>query len=147
MKKRTRFSLSVAVFIFLIKNNQILLLKRKNTGWMDGFWSVPAGALDGHESLSQAAAREAHEEVGVQIDDSDLVLVHTLHALTESTEWMGAFFEADIWSGEPMVCEPEKHAEVRWVNLQHLPETLIPYVRQAIEKYQKGNRYSEYGLR
>lgn len=114
---------------------------------MDGYWSVPAGALDGNESLSQAAVREAHEEVGVQINDFDPVLVHTLHAVTEGNEWIGAFFVADTWTGEPVVCEPEKHAEVRWFAIDRLPETIIPYVLQAIDNYRAGMRYSVYGWR
>jgi 8-oxo-dGTP pyrophosphatase MutT (NUDIX family) len=61
---RDRFKLSVAVFLFLIKNDSILLLKRENTGWMDGFFSVPAGSLDGSETLAAAAIRETSDEVG-----------------------------------------------------------------------------------
>lgn len=43
----------------------MLLLKRANTGHLDGFWSVPAGRLDGGESITAGAVREAYEEVGV----------------------------------------------------------------------------------
>ena len=50
MPRRERFKISIAVFLFLIKDNKILLIKRSNTGWMDGFYSVPAGSIDGSET-------------------------------------------------------------------------------------------------
>ena len=50
----TRFTLRSAVYLLLIKENQILLLRRFNTGWQDGKYSVPAGHLDGGETVKQA---------------------------------------------------------------------------------------------
>ena len=54
MPKRERFKLSLSVFLLLVKDDNVLLIKRSNTGWMDGYYSVPAGALDEHESLEEA---------------------------------------------------------------------------------------------
>ncbi|TDF93738.1 NUDIX domain-containing protein [Paenibacillus piri] len=49
----------------------VLLLKRQNTGFEDGKWSVDAGRMDGGEEVKAAAIREAKEEAGVDIDLSD----------------------------------------------------------------------------
>ncbi|HPO05902.1 MAG TPA: hypothetical protein PLQ36_02205 [Candidatus Gracilibacteria bacterium] len=43
---RERYALPVAVFMFLQKGEEILLIRRANTEWLDGFYSVPAGALE-----------------------------------------------------------------------------------------------------
>ena len=145
MPKRERFKLSLSVFLFVVRGNEILLLKRGNTGWMDGFYSVPAGALDGKETLIEAIIREANEEVAITIDASNLRHIHTMHNLTENEEWIGIFFVTDQWNGTPKVNEPEKHTEVKWVTVSELPDNTIPYVRQAIEAYQKKETYSEYG--
>jgi 8-oxo-dGTP diphosphatase len=61
-------SLPVALHVFLVdeKANKVLLLKRANTGFLDGFWSVPAGRLDEGESASVGAKRELLEEVGLK---------------------------------------------------------------------------------
>ncbi|MBU6321693.1 MAG: NUDIX domain-containing protein [Patescibacteria group bacterium] len=47
--------LPVALHVFLVKGDQMLLLKRKNTGTYDGQWSVPAGRLDAGESATSGA--------------------------------------------------------------------------------------------
>lgn len=142
--KRERFKLSVAVFLFLIKENQILLIKRANTSWMDGFYSVPAGSLDGNEALDFGACREAKEETDVNVKIENIELVHTIHCITSGEEWMGTFFATDKFEGEPKVNEPHKHSEVKWCDIDNLPENIIPYVRQAIENYRGKKYYSEY---
>lgn len=144
MTKRERYKISIAVFLFLIQENKILLIKRSNTGWMDGFYSVPAGSIDGDETLVRSIMREAKEEVNVDVKEADLHLVHTLHCLTHGEEWMGVFFIANKWKGEPTVNEPHKHSEVKWVNIHVLPGNIIPYVKQAIESYLNKSIYSEY---
>ena len=58
-------SFPVAVHIFLLRENHVRLLRRAHTGYEDGNYSVVAGHLDGGESVTQAAIREAHEEVAL----------------------------------------------------------------------------------
>lgn len=137
--------MSLSIFLFLIKGRKIVVLKRGNTGWLDGFYSVPAGALDGNETLSEAVCREAKEEVAVSVNPKDVKLVHTMHCLTEGSEWIGAFFVTKKWKGKPKLNEPEKHEEVKWNSIDSLPEDMIPYVKQALESYSNGIAYSEYG--
>ncbi len=48
---KDRFKLIPAVFLLLIKNNRILLSQRYQTGYRDGFYSVPGGHLEGREEL------------------------------------------------------------------------------------------------
>jgi len=146
MAKRERFKLSLSVFMLLIdKDNNVLLIKRSNTGWMDGFYSVPAGALDGKETLLQAVIRETMEEVNVLVSEKNIQLVHTMHNMTHEEEWIGSFFVARHWEGTPQVNEPEKHSEVRWVSIKNLPENIIPYVQRACNGYIENNSYSEFG--
>lgn len=144
MAKRIRFKISVAVFVFFIKNEKLLLIKRSNTGWMDGYYSVPAGAIDGGEVLIKAARREVKEEIDIEVKESDLELVHTIHCLTHGKEWLGVFFVANEWKGKPKINEPHKHCELKWVSMNSLPENIIPYVKQAVNSYAKKIIYSEY---
>ncbi len=145
MNKRVRHMQSAAVFMVLRKDAQVLLLQRKATGWMDGQYSLPAGALDAGETLREAAIREALEEVGIVVDASDAVHVHMLHCKTGADVWTGHFFLVNHWQGEPKICEPDKHADVMWCDMSALPENLIPYVRQALQQIALGKAYSEYG--
>ncbi len=60
---RTKFPVTVHLLFF--RGNQILLARRLNTGYRDGEYSVPAGHLDGNETVIAAGIREAKEEIGV----------------------------------------------------------------------------------
>ncbi|MGD8997230.1 MAG: NUDIX hydrolase, partial [Anaerolineae bacterium] len=44
-----RFKLVSAVHLFLVRDGQVLLLRRSNTGYEDGNYSVVAGHLNGDE--------------------------------------------------------------------------------------------------
>ena len=100
---RERFTLSVSVFVIVRSGKHVLLLRRANTGWKDGFISLPAGAHDGTETLAAAAARELEEETSLRADQQDMRLVHLLHcnAGDSGGEWLGVFFQAQRWRGEP----------------------------------------------
>ncbi len=138
---RARFPATVHLFFF--RENQILLLRRFNTGFRDGEYSVPAGHLDGGETVRDAGVREGEEEVGVRIDAGDLVFSTVMHRI-EDDERVDFFFTVDTWEGEPFNAEPEKCDEVRWVEMDALPPNTVPYVRQALANHRNGIPFDEY---
>ena len=62
-----RFKLIVAVHLFLLRNDEIILLRRFNTGYEDGNYSLIAGHIDGNEWITNAIIREAKEEGNILI--------------------------------------------------------------------------------
>lgn len=142
---KDRHKIIPAVYLILIKDEQILLTRRYQTGHLDGFYSVPAGHLDGNESLAQALCREVREEVDLEIKLEDLELVHVINQLKAlGGERVDFYFQTKAWQGEPKIMEPHKCDDLRWFALDRLPANLAPYVRQAIENIQKGHAYSEF---
>ena len=136
-----RHKLKVATYALLIRYGSILLSRRFQTGWQDGSYSLPAGHLDPHETIAQAAMREAHEEVGVTLRESDLCLVHTMHRMDLYIDF---FFVAESWEGTPENNEPDKCDDVRWFPLDELPPNMVPSVRHAIGQYLRGIAFSEF---
>ncbi|MEK7557462.1 MAG: NUDIX domain-containing protein, partial [Patescibacteria group bacterium] len=131
--------------LFLVRpDNHILLLRRYNTGYEDGNYSVVAGHLEGGEPVRSAAAREAKEEAGIDIKPHHLSIAHVMHRVTdhEKIDW---FFVADQWRGEVINGEPAKCDDLSWFPLDHLPENTIPYIKSAIESWQGGVVFSEFG--
>lgn len=59
---RSRYPLTV--HILLLEADNLLMLRRFNTGFEDGNFSLVAGHLEGDETVHQAAVREIAEEVG-----------------------------------------------------------------------------------
>lgn len=139
-----RFTLIVDVHLFLLKKGAIFLLKRSNTGYMDGYYHVPAGHLDGSERLVDALIRESKEEIGIDINEEDVKLAHVMHNKSNN-ERIALFFEVKNWQGEIKNMEPEKHSEIKWFGLSRLPRKIVPYTRQAIKNYQKGIILSHFG--
>jgi 8-oxo-dGTP pyrophosphatase MutT (NUDIX family) len=145
MTTRVRHKLSASVFIALLRGRDVLLLRRTGTGWLDGCLSVPAGGLDASETIAAAAIREAHEEIGVRIASENLTYAHTLHSLTDGSDWVGHFFRVTQWTGAPSLRERDKHSDLAWWPLSDLPPATIPYVRQALICIDQGRPYSEFG--
>lgn len=84
MKKR--FKMPVAAHLLLFDNNKILLLRRFNTGYEDGKYSVIAGHLDGNEEIKTAIIREAKEEAGIDICPENVEIVGVMHRKSDHDE-------------------------------------------------------------
>jgi 8-oxo-dGTP diphosphatase len=138
---RARFP--VTIHLFFLRENQILLLRRFNTGFRDGEYSVPAGHLDGNESVVEAGVREAKEETGVDIVIEELTFSTVMHRI-EDDERVDFFFQVQAWSGEPFNAEPDKCDDLRWAAIDQLPDNTVPYVRQALQNHLTGIAFDEY---
>ncbi len=145
MKTPTHYS---AVYLFFVRDAQLLLIRRFNTGFEDGNYSVVAGHVESGESATAAAVREAREEAGVEIAPHDLEFVHVQHRKsTPVHEYCDYYFFVRHWLGEPHNCEPHKCDDMRWVSPKQLPPNTVPFVRQVIEAvFEQSARYSEYGF-
>ena len=138
MGERHRFK--VAVFVLLIKEGKTFIMRRANTGWADGMWTIPSGHVEKGEGVIEAAIKETKEEAGVIVKAEDLTFAHS-HAVAD--EYINFYFTTTTWEGEPYLAEPEKCSEVAWVALDAIPEDAIMQVRSLVQNMRKGIYYSE----
>jgi 8-oxo-dGTP pyrophosphatase MutT (NUDIX family) len=131
-----RFRVVPAAYVVVRRGDEVLLLLRANTGYMDGYWAVPAGHVERGESAIAAAVRELKEEVGIDVDPAELVPVTAMHRTGGNgdpiDERVDFFFMASKWSGEPRLMEPEKAAGLEWYSLDKLPEPLVPHEARVL---------------
>ena len=140
-----KFKLVATVHIFLTKNDtEILLLRRFNTGYADGKYSVIAGHIDGNEEVKAAAIREAKEEAGIEIQPSEIEVVGVMHRKGED-ERVDFFLAASSWKGNIVNVEPDKCDDLSWHSVHELPVNMVPYVRRALENYRKGTFFESFG--
>jgi 8-oxo-dGTP diphosphatase len=94
-----RYKIIPACYLVLTRGNEVLLQLRKNTGFMDGKYSLVSGHLEGDETLKEAMIRETKEEAGVAIKPEDLELIHVMHRSKKSNDWerIDFFMAADKW--------------------------------------------------
>jgi len=91
----------------------VLLQHRAPWSHQGGTWGLPGGARDSHETVEQAAVREAHEEAGLSADQ----LVVRREVVTfepRGVSWTYTTVIAD--APEPLPTVPNRESsELRWV--------------------------------
>ncbi len=154
---KERFAVPPAVYVVLFRHQvmdsqyEILLMRRANTGYMDGRWGLPAGHLDPNESLIGGAARELKEEAGVSLTENDLELVHVAHTAPEKPndhkdQRIDFYFKAILPEGAvPSIKEPHKCDGMAWYSLNSLPDNVVPRVLSALEDISSKKMFSEHG--
>jgi 8-oxo-dGTP diphosphatase len=142
-----RFQVVPAAYVLLRRSadgvGQLLLQLREGTGYMDGHWAAAAaGHVEAHESVLEAAVREAAEELGIGIRPDDLVPLCAMHRTVAPhgpiDERVDFFFECRSWSGQPRLQESDKSVDLRWFDLDALPEPVVPHELQVMTALRDG---------
>ncbi len=137
------------VSLILLKENQVLLLRRHGTRWANGYYALVAGCVDPNESITHAMIREAREEANIILKPEWL----TFGCVTDAAivgrgngyTCIDFYFIAHQWEGEIANAEPHKHEDLRFFPLDDLPKELLPFVKEAIFHSLEGKRYAEVG--
>jgi 8-oxo-dGTP diphosphatase len=133
-----RFRVVPAAYVLMWRGSAVLLQLRKNTGYMDGYWAAAAaGHVEAGESVYEAAAREAREEMAVTIEPADLRPVCAMHRTHGNgdpiDERVDFFFSCTHWLGEPRLAETQKAADLQWFALDALPDNVVPHERRVLD--------------
>jgi 8-oxo-dGTP pyrophosphatase MutT (NUDIX family) len=141
-----RFAVVPAVYVLFLRGDgsgtEVLLQLREGTGYMDGHWAAAAaGHVERDESVFDAAAREANEELDVsEVRLQPLGAMHRIQAGADPVEQrVDYFFSTTTWTGEPRIVEPHKCADLRWFRLGDLPEPVVPHEREVLDALRSGN--------
>ncbi|MBM3205138.1 NUDIX domain-containing protein [Candidatus Uhrbacteria bacterium] len=125
------------------EKNEMLLLRRANTGYRDGFYDMPAGHLEEKETLRQATVRELKEETGLVATEDDLEFLEILHRFSTARDYIDVFFRVKKWTGEAAIQEPEKCDHLGWFPIDAPPEMIVPHQRSVIQDRLNNTTYRE----
>lgn len=119
---------------------EVLLALRKNTGYGDGEYELPGGHVDAGEDLMHAMAREAKEELLIDVKEEDLKIAHILHHYTGDR--VNFILTTNVYDGVPSIGEPDKCEKLEWFDIKELPSNTAMKVRKSIEEINTGIFYS-----
>ncbi|WP_374105671.1 NUDIX domain-containing protein [Rhodococcus erythropolis] len=111
----------------------VLLGKRAGTIYGSGKWHLPGGHLEAGESLVECAAREAREELGIELLLGRSDVSHLIHSNDNDGDRLHVCFRPTKWSGEPTNLEPDKCSELRWFPINELPLNIVPFATSALQ--------------
>ncbi len=113
----------VGVGVLIVKNNKVLLGKRKNAHG-EGTWCPPGGHLEFGESFEDCARRETFEETGISIKNIRFITA-TNDIFSEEKHYITLCLIADYDGGEAIVKEPDKCESWQWFFWNNLPRPLF----------------------
>ncbi|MEO1408208.1 MAG: NUDIX domain-containing protein [Pseudomonadota bacterium] len=117
-------------------SGQILLIQRLRAPEA-GCWGLPGGKIDFGEPAETAVVREIAEELGIDIELTDLACLTEMVESDDGRHWVSPVYEAKIVSGEPRILEPEKHGGWGWYALDALPDKLTTPTMQYLASRQR----------
>ncbi|GAA4007720.1 NUDIX hydrolase [Deinococcus rubellus] len=121
-------------------DGQILLARRSNVSYGNGLWGLPGGHVEDEETLPEAAAREALEEVGTRIDPAPLTLLGMTRYVDtsggEPVRGLDAFYLALSWQGEARPVS--ECSEVGWFSPDDLPPDVLPWLGTVVAAHLRG---------
>jgi 8-oxo-dGTP diphosphatase len=145
------FALVPAAYVLLMRDGEardgrpaaeVLLQRRRNTGFMDGHWAASAaGHVEPGEACTAAAVREAREELGVSLSPEDLVGLCAVHRHQDTDrpvdQRVDFFFSCRRWSGEPTLQEGKASA-LAWFDVATLPDPVVPHELVVFRRLRAG---------
>lgn len=120
---------------------EIFLLRRAGTGFMDGFYVPPGGHLHAGESVAQAAGRECLEETGVT--PARLEPLCVLPYRSGRHQGFNFVFAGGELPAQPHLAEPAASDQADWHPVDALPEPVAPWLDTALELRRRGDWFQE----
>lgn len=122
--KNNKYMTRLASYIFIIENNKLLMMIRENSGYEDGKYTVPSGHVESDETITNSIIRETHEEVDIHVDINSLKLLCVSQRKDfKYYDYIDFFFICNEYCGTPKNNEPHKCSDVRWFDLDYLPQS------------------------
>ena len=115
---------------------------------VEGWWTLPGGAIDPGERPAEAARREVREEASVYVEILGIAGVfggypdfHCFYANGDEVAWVTTVFDARLAAGATAPGDDET-TEVRWVTpAEALTLGLTPSVRHILTRTGEGRAF------
>jgi 8-oxo-dGTP pyrophosphatase MutT (NUDIX family) len=112
---------------------RVLLICRSDNGW----WALPAGAMELGESVAECAAREVYEETGLRVREATPFVLYSGAQHTHTDMYGHTYqlhvtgFRVDAWTGD-LLQQTDETRDAGFFALDALPTPLSPSVPMAL---------------
>ncbi|MFI1360457.1 NUDIX domain-containing protein [Streptomyces sp. NPDC020898] len=134
--------LVAAVIVHDKATDRVVLLQRgPRAKFGQGMWDLPLGKSEPGEPITDTAVRELYEETGLTVKPESLRVAHIVHGslgVEAPNGYLTVVFATHDWTGDPENREPDKHAEVRWTEVDALPAEFVRTSAGALRRYLDG---------
>lgn len=135
----------IAAYGIFRRGDTYLFMRRCNTNYRNGYYGIPAGRVSEGEPINLTILREVKEETGLDVHADDVKLVHVNHRHEPGqgnyANWVDFFYLIEKWNGEPVIAEPDKADDLKWLTLDS-DEQIIPYLRDIIRDIEQNKFFS-----
>lgn len=143
VNEKPRATFPIVVHTLLVQSGRWFLVRRANTGYLDGAYTLPGGHVRRGEGVVAAALRECREEAGVDIVPADLELIAAMPYQTADLQGVDFIARATRWAGTPRVAEPHHFDDCCWAEPGALPDPLAPFIPALVEMQTLGAWFKE----
>jgi mutator protein MutT len=121
----------LAVAVVIERNGKLLMGKRGEHTREPGKWSFPAGFVERGERVEDAAAREAREEIGLEVEIGELLGLYSSTGETVVLAvYLGVAADGDATAADDLT-------EVAWFAPDHLPSLAFPHDDRIVEAWRE----------
>ena len=128
----------VGVGALILNENGEVLLTLRNSGANNraGLWDLPGGTVEFGNKLEETIVREVEEETGLKVAPYYCLSVY--QDFVNGQHWVSFAYNVRIVGGELQNKEPHKFSDVRYWNINRLPNNISKISLKIINKYKAG---------
>ncbi len=134
-----RGNINVGVGVIILNHRKEILMGKRKSRHGLGQFSIPGGAVDVGEKLTDCAVREVFEETGLKLQSVKILgITNNLETFfSENTHSLSVIFFCKDYDGEPEIKEPDKHEAWAWHNMNSIPEPHFEASKKALDLYSR----------
>ena len=126
--------------ILIIKRT---IIKRGEKNFEGGRWDIPGGTVENLEFPSAAAAREAKEEVGLDVNIESILYEESNLDIEKQAIFTTLIYSCKISGSLDIVLDLEEHDDYKWVTKVELlkmdDSEMVSYMKEIIKLLKEKN--------
>ncbi|MBI5352165.1 MAG: NUDIX domain-containing protein [Chloroflexi bacterium] len=122
----------LGVGVIILRDRKVLLGKRKGPRGA-GYYGLPGGFLEKHESFEECAKREVWEETG--LEGILLYPIYFISGMSENLHYADLIFYTNCRDGEPIVREMDRVEKWNWFDIYDLPSPLYQPTELTLNRF------------